>query len=303
MENNGNRTRQRPPAAAKDLKAGIPLSAFGIRMLFACFLFAGLLFATACSKSDPEAPETEEQDPDDDGQDDASADNNNLFYKLIRVENLSAGETRTDGGGSSDVPADHNKTPSYFSLERNEVYADPKYVTTKRWDITFFGTNSSTISANNGANASNPGYGSPARGGIAIVEKPFDEVTEVPEDITFNTGASGFGLDAHGDFGNGPGWLLYDFGGGKVGREAHIAYALGEGLTLADGTIVPPRTLIVRTANEHHAKIKMISNYKDAFTIDKWLRSASSGYLTFEYLMIPKGEREFKIKNDTGQSN
>jgi len=304
MENNSNRTHLDQLSHVMRLKPKFLLSAFSLQLLFACLLSAGLFFAAGCSKSDPEKPQIEDPKSDDSSDEpDDEPESAGNFYKLIRVENLTAGEVRADGGGSGDAPADHNRNPSYFSLEQNKVYTDTKYAKTSRWDITFFGTNSSAISANNGANANNPGYGNRAGGGIAIVEKHFDEVTEVPEDITFKTGASGIGLDAYGDYGDGVGWLLYDFGGEKVGREAHIAYALGEGLTLANGTAVPPRTLIVRTANEHHAKIKMISNYKDAFTIDKWLRSASSGYFTFEYIMIPKGEKAFKIKNDSDQSN
>ncbi len=45
-----------------------------------------------------------------------------------------------------------------------------------------------------------------------------------------------------------------------------------------------------------YAKVRMVSVYKDAFSVDKWSRNAPHMYLTFEYVMVPKGSKKFEIK-------
>lgn len=253
-----------------------------------CFiaLFLSMCILVACSKS-TEAPDDlpKEDDP-------VVPVDNGMFYKLIRVESM-AGDTTQYGDPLKE------KEDFFFSLEKNKRF-DVTYTKTSQWDLGFTGIHNVGISCNNGTDRNNFGYGNQARGGIAVIEKPFDEVTEVPADIVFKLTKSGVNLDANGDFGDGIGWVLYDFGGGYLGdgtaEKMHVAYALGNPVTLRDGTIVPARTLIVRTANGNLAKIKMISMYKNAFTPDKWFKDTPHPFFTFEYVMIPKGETKFQIK-------
>ncbi len=235
----------------------------------------------ACSKSN--SPETEPELPPEGAQ--------VTFYKVHRVENLAA--------EADDKNPTVAKKAVFFSLE-TKLEMPLTYAKTARWDIALNGLYNSFFSGNNGANSQNSGTGGPGKGGILIVEKPFDEVVEIPAESQFKTGNILIGTDNAGAFGEGIGWYLYDFGGDVVGDASHdkmhVAYALGSALKLKDGTTVPARTMIVRTAKGNYAKIKMISCYKDAFTPDKWFRNTPHMYFTFEYVIVPAGSTKFEIK-------
>lgn len=213
------------------------------------------------------------------------------YYKLQRVENFAA---TTDNNTTTAAPT------VYFSLEnRASVIAD--YVKTTRWDVAFGGLFNSFLSANNGSTATNHGVGTSAKGGILILAKSFDEVTEIPADASFKTTPDVIGTDDAGDYGAGMGWYLYDFNGTKVRDGAyanqHVAYALGaNSLSLKNGTTIPARTIVVRTAKGNYAKIKMISCYKDAYTLASWSRDTPHMYFTFEYVLVPAGSSKFEIK-------
>lgn len=249
-----------------------------------CLLF--IISFAACSKSDDPTPEPGTEEPDDD---DKPTDEG-IFYKLIRVENFQ---------GTSDDNFESAAPTIYYSLENNKPMEDA-YQQTNRWDLAFGGLLNSFVSGNNGSNKTNVGYGSSSKGGIAIVEKAFDEVTEVPADSEFKTGGHLIGTDDYGEFGEGVGWYLYDFGGIIVRDGAyddmHVAYALDRPLTLKDGTVVGPRTVIVRTAKGNYAKVKLISLYKDLFERELWKRSSPKVYFTFEYVVVPAGSTTFEIK-------
>ncbi len=216
----------------------------------------------------------------------------NNYYKLIRVENLPIAPTDE---GSTPNPADHY----LYSLSENRTIPIDSANSTK-WDLAFGGMFTSFLSANNGAAEDNYGKGSAAEGGIAIIESTFDEVTEIPQNIEFQTGKDLIGTDDQGFFGEGIGWYLYDFTGLTVREGAeedkHIAYALAEPITKKDGTIVKPRTVILKTAKGDYAKIKMISCYKDLFNQELWKKGAPIMYATFEYVIIPAGSTKFEIK-------
>lgn len=202
------------------------------------------------------------------------------FYKLQRVENFAA---PTDDSNPT-APA----VTVFYSLENKEI-TQPAYAQTTRWDIAFGGLYNSFMSGNNGKSGINYGNGGAGTGGIYILDKPFEQVTDIPSDAQFRTGKDLIGTDDLGDFGEGLGWYLYDFAGTKLGdgsyEKQHVAYALPQ-----------KRTVIVRTANGNFAKIKMISCYKDAFTADKWSRSTPHMFFTFEYVLVPKGSTKFEIK-------
>lgn len=197
-----------------------------------------------------------------------------FYYKLERVENFAS--------------ATDKATKIYFSFKtKKEVEATQ--VKTMEWDMAFGGMMTSLISGNNSVDAANYGVGSNAIGGIAIVEKPFDQVTDVPAESEFKTGKDVYGMDKEGAYGTGTGWYLYDMSGTIKGdgseQKKHVAYAMPE-----------KRTLVIRTAKGDYAKIKMISLYKDAFTADKMFKDTPKSFFTFEYVVVPKGSTKFQIK-------
>ena len=248
------------------------------KALLLCFF--SIIFLTSCSSDGGNTDPEEETLPP-----------TGNYYKVLRVENF--GYTLADGNEMED------KSTLYYSLADNkEVTAD--YRKTNRWDVAFSGLYSSFMSGNNGADAGNFGAGTDATGGICILEQPFDEVTSIPADDQFKTGKEIYGTDENGSFGVGKGWYLYDFDGDQVRDGAydnrHIAYALGEPLTLKNGKTVGARTLVLKTAKGDYAKIKMISVYKNIFKREDFLRTSPKMYFTFEYVMVPKGSTKFEIR-------
>ena len=250
------------------------------------FLLAILCFTACSDDSDPqpaeEEPTVEEpviEEPD------TEAPSSDLFYKLIRIENLPAGETGQIIGDPTVAP----KNAMYFSLEDSTVRSS-QFAKTNRWDLAFGNIAMSFLSGNNGTDPENHGSGANGRGGITILKENFDDVIDIPADETFRTGRDEIGTDDAGFAGGGTGWYLYDFSGEIVGdgsyEKRHVAYALQD-----------TRTVVVRTARGNYAKIKMISVYKDAFTPDEWFRNTPHMYFTFEYVLVPAGSTEFEIKS------
>lgn len=250
--------------------------------------FFSILFLASCSSDDGNS------EPDKDGVtiiDEGTPPSTANYYKVLRMENF--GYTLAEGDEAKD------KSTLYFSLLDNKEVGS-EYRKTTRWDLAFSGLYSSYMSGNNGANTGNFGTGTAAVGGIYIVEQPFDKVTEVPADNLFKTNKEIYGPDESGSFGVGNGWYFYDFDGDLIRDGAydnrHIAYALGEPITLKKGKTVPARTIIVKTAKGDYAKIKMISVYKNIFKREDFTRTAPKMYFTFEYVIVPKGSTKFEIK-------
>ncbi|WP_126972706.1 HmuY family protein [Gynurincola endophyticus] len=214
------------------------------------------------------------------------------YYKLHRINNLPTGSEE------SSVSLD-NRPPIYLNFATGTL-VDARYAKTSRWDMALGGMFNCYFSGNNGTNGTNLGFMGPGVGGIYIVDKPFDEVIEIPSDNLFQTAADVYGSDAAGNFGDRIGWFLYDFDGVIVsdGRpeKQHVAYALAEPLTLTNGKVLSPRTVIVRTAKGDYVKIKMISCYKDIYTQADWYINSPFIYFTFEYVVVPKGSNRFEIK-------
>ncbi|WP_437919341.1 HmuY family protein [Sphingobacterium sp. LRF_L2] len=259
---------------------GLTLQKYLLMMLI--FIF-GIM--ASCSKDDP-ITETEEEIVE---EEEETVDYGN-FYKLIRVENFAA---TTEDNSTTAPPT------IFYSLESNKDISSD-YKKTRTWDLAFGGLYNSFLSANNGTHSSNNGYGTAAVGGILILEEAFDAVVDIPEDSQFKTGVDLFGTDINGDLGNGIGWYFYDFDGILVRDgaydNAHVAYALADTLTLANGNKVKPRTLVIKTAKGNYAKLKMVSCYKDAFKQEEWFRNTPHMYFTFEYVMVPSGSSKFEVK-------
>ncbi|BAV06633.1 hypothetical protein FLA_2652 [Filimonas lacunae] len=248
------------------------------RLVIAAFLLPAML-TTSCKK-----------DSVDTGTDPDTATSDTVFYKLYRVENFVATTVDDPNNAASTV---------LFSLE-NKAQVTSSYAKTNRWDIAFGGLYNSFLSGNNGAASANYGYGASGKGGILVLDKAFDDVINIPADAQFKTTKDIIGTDDAGDYGAGMGWYLYDFGGTRVRSGAyddqHVAYALGDSLTLVNGSKINPRTVVVKTAKGHYAKIKMISCYKDLYTQADWHRDAPHMYFTFEYIIVPAGSTKFEIK-------
>lgn len=242
------------------------------RLIIGCCIVA---FVVSCSK-----------DNDDPIEDDVNPD----YYTLLRVENLPVGPEGSEPGDSNVY---------LYSLSANKTIPRSEAKSTK-WDIAFGGVATSFLSGNNGVDHTNYGAGSAGLGGIAIIEEAFEEVDRVPADIVFKTGGDVIGTDDKGDFPAGMGWYLYDYNGTRVGEgtkeDQHVSHALAEPLLLSNGTVVNPRTVIVKTARGDYAKIKMISCYKDLFEQEEWRNGAPRTYATFEYILIPGDSNTFEIR-------
>ncbi|CAA9198676.1 HmuY family protein [Flavobacterium collinsii] len=257
------------------------------RPLLTVFLLSALL--TACSSDDPKVTNPENGNGGNPGTEVPAT---GLFYKVIHVKNYQ--------GSTSDANPTAPSATLYYSLEENKA-VEGSYKKTRKWDLAFGGLYASFLSGNNGSNSQNNGSLAGGIGGITIVAKPFNEVVDIPADNQFKTGIDLIGTDDAGSFGNGTGWYLYDFGGdvvsdGKNPQKAHVAYALGESLKITNGTVIPARTVILKTANGSYAKIKMISVYKDVYNSKDWYKDTPHMYYTFDYVMVPAGSTKFEIK-------
>lgn len=244
----------------------------------------GLMVTTGCSEEDDPLPAIEDPNTEEPDAEEPDEEEGDLFYQLIRIENLA-----TDGSSEQDANPTTPRPAFFFSLEDSTLVPE-LYQKTNRWDLAFGNLYNSFLSGNNGDDRNNHGYGANGIGGICILEQNFDDVTAIPPPEQFNTVRDQIGTDDSGDFGNGIGWYLYDFGGTIMGdgsyEKQHVAYALQD-----------TRTVIVRTAKGNFAKIRMISCYKDAFTPEEWFRDTPHMYFTFEYVLVPAGSTKFEIRS------
>jgi len=243
-------------------------------------LMATWLCLPACSSDDPQP--VIEDPPDEEPGMPEPEDPDSKFFKLVRIENLGFDTTQVDDDPTAPKPT------VFFSLEEGVIKA-PAYAKTNRWDLAFGHLYNSFLSGNNGNDPKNYGSGANSAGGICILEQNFNDVASVPQASQFLTGRDAIGTDDAGTFGTGIGWYLYDFGGTIRGdgsyEKQHVAYALAD-----------TRTVVVRTARGHFAKIRMISCYKDAFTADQWFRDTPHMFYTFEYVMVPAGSTRFETR-------
>jgi len=140
----------------------------------------------------------------------------------------------------------NTKSYIYFSLATGKEVpaADAK---TKNWDIAFSKT---TIATNSGTSG-------PGEGGAMVLEKPFDQVSEAPQDGYKTDGDAGFAIPG----GSGNSWYRYDM-------SVHAILP------------IPGRTILVKTANGKVAKVEIISYYKGA---PEDVPTEESSYYTFRY--------------------
>lgn len=253
----------------------------GVKPVYVALLFACIVMMAACSKKENISPA-----------DDEATTGGIPFYKIQRVENLYISQIDT---------TDPNQVQAeiLYSLEQKKIQP-ARLAKTTEWDVSFSGMFASFLGGNNNTDPTNTGHRGSGKGGIAIIEKNFEDVVSIPTEFEFKTAQGAIGSDEAGNFGTGVGWYLYDFSGTTVGNGAvnkrHVAYALGNPLALTNGTTLPARTIILRTANGNFAKIKIISCYQD--TVDpREMYSSRNLYFTFEYVLVPASSTQFTVKS------
>ena len=217
-----------------------------------------ILFITACSKSNDEAPATD--------------------TRSTVVKDLEG-----DTGASMGEGVDGKEKRPFHTLLFHFASGRTRFIKTKEdslqylkntdWDIAFTKEYNSYVVINNGDIAGTPGYGGPGMGGMIIVEKPYEQVNEAPADEAFiSGGVPGVGWDN----GNGYGWYFYSL-------NNHICVP------------VKNRTFIVKTATGKYAKLALLNIYKGnppVVTDLFW----PAPYLTFKFFVQENGSRDLKTQ-------
>lgn len=164
--------------------------------------------------------------------------------------------------------------PLYFSFTTDgKVEITDADKASLKWDLAFTGPYNSEVYVNAGSYEFSPGFGGPGKGAAILIDQPYDQVTEVPDQAAFD--ASDF-FKIGWDSGNGRGWFFYSL-------NNHICVP------------VKNRTFAIRTANGQYAKLEIINIYKGnpAVVTDLFWPAP---YLTFRYYVQPDGSRHVKTK-------
>lgn len=240
--------------------------------------------------------------------------------------------------GSGNLKEGHRplglEDPMYFSLEKiSSVHLG--YKSTARWDVSFSGMYRSEISCNN--KASQLPYSGTGEGGILVIDEPYSEVINIPDDTKFKhpgrVGISGF----ESQFWPG-GYAFYTFFdnifrpdkisnlyhsdpliASDANRYLHMVYCLSEDFAKAfpssygEAKYKPvPVTILIRTAAGNYAKLEMQSFYKSTLNPLEMRRGSDKPipYFSFKYMVVKKAEKRFgfvarksplKINMSTGQ--
>lgn len=154
------------------------------------------------------------------------------------------------------IDATHREAWAYFSLASGDVVNVEDAANSEAWDLGFQRTK---VILNGGI--SGPGMGS----AIMLKETTFEEVTEAPAD--------GYHQDAENvlaiPHGSENGWYVY------TGPPLHQVLPLEN------------RVFVIKAADGTFAKIRFIGYYKDNENQE------DSGFVTFEYVHQPDGNRNF----------
>lgn len=170
------------------------------------------------------------------------------------VKNLAADPVTIDP--QTGQPSAGTGKYTLFSLKDGQQIANSDSASNK-WDIGFRGT---TLIVNGGTIRS-------GQGGAYIHTGTFDELTSVPESVTFATDQSSSQLAI--PTGSGKGWYNYA------------------------NTIVSPipgKVLILKTGDGKYAKLEVLSYYKDAPATPT--ATSESRYFTFRYVYQPDGSKK-----------
>ena len=163
----------------------------------------------------------------------------------------------------------------YFSFQTNTAVAiEDAEKKSLKWDIAFTGPYNSEVYVNNGSNPNNPGFEGPGLGAVVVIEKPYNDVHEAPDDAAFQTAnLSKIGWDA----GNGKGWFYYSL-------DNHIMVPIRN------------RTFVLRTATGKYAKLELINAYRGnppVVTDMFW----PAPYFTFRYFVQEDGGRSLRTEH------
>jgi hypothetical protein len=196
----------------------------------------------------------------------------------IVVEDL-AGDT---GASMNEGVDGKEKRPFFIFLynlrDKRQLWvknaADSAQWLSSDWDLAFTGTYNSTVYAKNGSDPLNPGYGTPARSSIVMVDKPYAQVTEAPDDAVFAASSIlniGWLTDD-----NTSGWFTYS-------TTTHLMQP------------VKSRTYVMKLPGGKYAKLELLNIYKGnppAVTDLHW----PAPYLTFRYYVQEDGSRNLSTK-------
>ena len=145
------------------------------------------------------------------------------------------------------------------------------------WDIGFRGT---TIIFNGGASG-------PGEAAAQLLAQPFADVVEAPEGGYIADGENTSCPEVSTPFGPVPGSPYAICSGSDNGWYTYNS----ESMLLLP---VPGRTIVLKTANGHYAKLRILSYYQD--NPDPPDASAPSRYYTFEYVLQSDGSRDLMAR-------
>ncbi|MFT3824150.1 MAG: HmuY family protein [Chitinophagaceae bacterium] len=144
-----------------------------------------------------------------------------------------------------------------------------QWLKTADWDLAFTGIYNSEVYANNGSITGNPGYGSTARAQVVMIDRPYAQITEAPDDATFN--ASGIKNIGQETSGNTAGWFNYNL-------STHLVQPIKN------------RTFVLKLPDGKYAKLELQNVYKGnppVVTDLYW----PAPYFTFRYFIQEDGSR------------
>ncbi len=145
-----------------------------------------------------------------------------------------------------------------------------QWLQTADWDIAFTGPYNSEIFVNDGTYEYNPGFGGPARSAVVMIDRPYRQVTEAPDQVTFD--ASDITKIGWASSDNSPGWFFYSL-------NTHIMQA------------VKNRTYVLRLPSGQFAKLELLNAYQGnppVVTDMNW----PAPYFTFRYYVQEDGSRD-----------
>ncbi len=140
------------------------------------------------------------------------------------------------------------------------------------WDLAFTGPYNSEVYVNNGYLKQNPGYGGTAESAVVMIDKPYPQVNEAPDDAAFaNSGISKIGSASSGEY---EGWFNYN-------GSTHIMQP------------VKSRTYVIQLPDKKYAKLELLNAYKGnppAVTDQNW----PAPYFTFRYFVQQDGSKNLR---------
>jgi hypothetical protein len=147
-----------------------------------------------------------------------------------------------------------------------------QWLRTKEWDIAFTGPYNSEVYVNNKNYEYNPGYEGEANGKVIMIDRPYQQITEAPDDNTFETSAINKIGWASSE--NSNGWFFYSL-------NTHIMQSL------------PNRTYVLKLPDGKYAKLQLINAYKGnppTVTDLNW----PAPYFTFRYYVQQDGSKNLQ---------